>query len=283
MRLHFHVHGQAGPPLLLLHGLFGSLVNWGAVSHALRDEFRVWALDLRNHGRSPHADEMDYALMAEDVAEFMRSEVFRDVPPQPAAGGQPAIQPTASRRYGSALVIGHSMGGKVAMELALRYPSVVAALVIEDIAPRAYPPWHMEILEALLGLDVRAFERRHDFEVALEPAIPDLALRRFLLKNLAPSPQGGFHWSLNLPAIARNYPKLSEALASGRRFEGPALFVRGGESDYVRPADETEIRRLFPRSEFATVAGARHWVHSDAPAAFIRTVREFLCRVRNAR
>jgi esterase len=252
MQLHFQSYGL-GAPLIILHGLFGSLENWHSISRSLAADFQVFAVDQRNHGRSPHADEMSYQLMAEDLKEFL-----------------------AAQHLGSVNLLGHSMGGKTAMVFALSYPDLVEKLVVLDMAPRTYPPQHLEILKALLSLDLRSFKSRTEIESELAPSIPDPAVRQFLLKNLKRDSAGDFNWQMNLAAIEASYGRLNEAISSQRSFDKPTLFIRGERSDYIRDEDMPSIRNLFPRVEFCEIAGAGHWVHADKPEAFLRKVREFL-------
>jgi esterase len=253
MQLYFKELGQAnGLPLIMLHGLFGSSDNW--LNVAPRLGCKCYALDLRNHGHSPHSEEMDYALMAGDVAEFLDAQKLEAVN-----------------------VLGHSMGGKVAMQLALTYPTRVRKLVIVDMAPRPYSPEHQPIFEALLALDLKQFHSRREIEDALAPGIPDLTLRRFLLKNLAHEPQA-FKWRIPLPVIFANYPKLCEPIAPQTPFPGPALFLYGGQSPYVSEADVPRIRELFPQAVIETIPQARHWIHADAPDDFVRQVSLFLSK-----
>jgi pimeloyl-ACP methyl ester carboxylesterase len=240
-------------PLVILHGLFGASDNWHTMGRRLGERFEVLALDQRNHGQSPHSPEMDYPIMARDVAEFIQGRGIR-----------------------RAHVLGHSMGGKTAMELALAFPELVEKLVVVDMAPRAYSPHHGEIFSGLLGLDLAAYQTRAEVEAALAPTIADKAVRQFLLKNLTRGAAGSFQWKLNLKDICANYGRLSEALAPGRAFERPALFIRGGASRYVRDEDERMIRELFPQAEIKTIAGAGHWIHAEAPEEFLRLVSEFL-------
>ena len=252
MQLHFESYGQ-GPPLIILHGLFGSLENWHSISRNLAADFRVLAVDQRNHGRSPHAPEMSYHLMADDLKEFFAAEHLESVN-----------------------LLGHSMGGKTAMLFALIYPDLVEKLVVVDIAPRAYPPHHREILSALGSLDLRSFKSRAEIEAQLAPRIPDLAVRQFLLKNVKRDQAANFYWQMNLAAIDANYDRLSEEISGQHSFNKPALFVRGERSDYIRDEDVSSIQKLFPRTEFCEIAGAGHWVHAEKPEPFLRTVREFL-------
>jgi len=214
-------------------------------------------LDLRNHGHSPHSEEMDYALMAGDVVEFLDAQKLE-----------------------VANVLGHSMGGKVAMQLALTYPERVQKLIIVDMAPRSYRPEHESIFKALLAIDLKPFHSRREIEDALAPEIPDLTLRRFLLKNLAHEPQDAraFKWRIPLPAIFANYPKLCAPLATQPPFLGPTLFLHGGQSPYVSEADVPRIREFFPQAVIETIPQARHWVHADAADDSVRHVSEFLKR-----
>ena len=252
MRLHFKEFGR-GEPLVVLHGLFGSSDNWLGVAPRLAESFHVFILDLRNHGQSPHSGEMNYPLMAADVAEFLDT-----------------------RKLESAFVLGHSMGGKVAMQLALDFPVRVEKLVVADMSPRAYPPEYEDFFPALLALDLNNPHSRREMEGALAPAIPSLAIRRFLLKNLGHNPDGTYFWKLNLRGIQSNYPRLSEAVAGERPFLKPALFISGGKSDYVLETDKPEIRNLLPGAQFHAILQAGHWLHADAPEEFVQSVIGFL-------
>ncbi len=252
MQLHFKESGQ-GRAVILLHGLFGSADNWHHIALRLAEHFQVFALDQRNHGRSPHSDEMNYQLMASDVEKFF-----------------------VTRGIDSAFVIGHSMGGKTAMQFALQFSNRVDRLVVADMAPRAYAPAHEKIIAALLALDLSKFQAREQIETALEPEIPKLVLRRFLLKNLGRNAAGGFFWKINLRGLSGNYFHLRQPVSALVPFAKPALFIRGGKSNYVNDADEPLIRELFPQSEIKTIAEAGHWVHADKPEEFLRLVSEFL-------
>jgi len=252
MQLHFKQLGH-GEPLVLLHGLFGSGDNWFGVAPKLAEKFHIFAPDLRNHGHSPHHAEMDYPLMAADMEEFF-----------------------VARKIESACIIGHSMGGKVAMQFALDFPARVKKLVVVDMAPRAYARAHDQIFAALLAVDLKLFQTRAEIEGALESKIPSLNLRRFLLKNLGRDEHGKFIWKMNLRGVAENYSRLGEILSPQDHFHKPALFIRGGQSDYINAADEMEISRLFPAAKIQTIAAANHWVHADEPEEFVRLVLDFL-------
>jgi len=252
MNLHFKEYGQ-GRAVVLLHGLFGASDNWYPIATRLAEKFHVLAVDHRNHGQSPHSEEMDYPMMAADVDRFF------------SANGLDA-----------AVVIGHSMGGKTAMQLALHFPHRVEKLVVADMAPRAYQPSHDKIFAALLALDLPKYQSRTQMEQSLEPEIPNPVLRRFLLKNLGRNETGGFYWKINLRDIAENYWKLREPVAGDAPFTKPALFIRGGKSKYIQPEDEALIREWFPASKIETIETAGHWVHADATEEFLRLVLQFL-------
>lgn len=250
----FYKDYGAGPPLIILHGLLGAGGNWHTLSHRVFGRhFHVFAVDQRNHGRSPHDDRLDYPAMAADLAGFMDAHGLA-----------------------RAHVLGHSMGGKTAMEFALTFPARVDRLVVVDIAPRAYPNRHAEILDALRALDPAAYRSRAEIDAALAERIASYPIRQFLLKNLRPDGPGSYAWQMNLDAIVRNYDRISGGLTAAGTFDGPALFVRGGASDYVTDADLPGIRRHFPAARLVTIPGAGHWVHAEAPEAFARAVLAFL-------
>ncbi len=252
MKLHVATYGH-GEPLVILHGLFGSADNWHSVCQRLAPHLRVFALDQRNHGRSPQSFEMDYTVMAEDVGEFLGEQGLAE-----------------------AFVMGHSMGGKTAMQLALLHPALVRKLVVVDMAPRPFEPRHRQILQRMLALDLSSFHSRLEMESALAPAIPDRATRQFLLKNVVRTDAGGFRWRIGLEQIAKNQPRLIQAVSSDRRFDKPALFIRGEKSDYLLPEDLPEIQELFPQAFLRTIAGAGHLVHVEQTELLLKAVLEFL-------
>ena len=245
----------AGPPVVILHGLFGSGLNWRTIGQRLAERHRVFALDLRNHGSSPWADSMRYAEMADDVRAFI-----------------------ARRGLGAAALIGHSMGGKVAMTLALAAPETVERLVVVDIAPVVNPPTLLGYVRAMRAVDPSGFRRRGEADPLLAEAVRNPAERAFLLQNLAPVPGGGFRWRLNLAAIERSMTEIVgwTEPAPGAAYAGPTLFVAGARSDYIRDADRPAIARLFPNARIATVPEAGHWVHAERPEAFLAIVEPFL-------
>ena len=254
MRLHVIEAGQ-GAPLVLLHGLFGSARNWGAMQKALAAEYRVVALDLRNHGASPHAPGMAYAAQAEDVAETL-----------------------AALGFERAAVLGHSMGGKVAMMLALTRPDLVERLIVADIAPRPYPPALRAVVAALQAVPLHPGLTRQEADQALRAAVPEAPIRGFLLQNLrfetAPP-----SWRIGLPEIAAAMSEIEDfAPPPGARFEGPALAMAGALSPYIRAEDHAAFRALFPRIGFASIPRAGHWLHAENPEGFLAALQEFLAR-----
>jgi esterase len=247
------VEAGEGPPVALLHGLFGAARNLGVVQRALAPRFRVLALDLRNHGASPHAAAMDYPVMAADVLETLDQH-----------GALPAA------------LVGHSMGGKAAMMAALSQPDRVSRLVVADIAPVAYQHHNAEIAAALAALTLSPDLTRTEADAALAAAVPDPGLRAFLLQNLLP----GAHpaWRIGLREIAAAMPVIEgwETPAAGAVYRGPTLFVAGAASDYVRAEHRPAIRALFPAARFVTLKHAGHWLHADNPAGLVAVIEAFL-------
>jgi len=252
MKLNHHVVGD-GPPLLILHGLLGSLDNWMPHAQQLAARFQVFLLDLRNHGRSPHDVEFNYDVMAADVAEFIRDQ-----------------------NLGPVSLIGHSMGGKVAMRFAQLHPGLTQKLIAVDMSPREYAPRYAEILDAMHALDLHQFQQRNEVEAALLTTAPDKNIRQFLLKNLGRDEAGRLRWKPNVAALRANYQTLRLALPATPNFIGPTLFIRGGKSDYIRDEDVTLIRQMFPQVKLETITTAGHWVHAEAPEEFLRLVTYFL-------
>lgn len=247
MRLNAIEAGQ-GPPVVVLHGLFGSAGNWGAIQKALAARHRVIAMDLRNHGASPRADVMDYPAMAADVAESMG---------------------------GPAAVLGHSMGGKVAMALALTRPELVTRLVVADIAPVTYPPALRGYIEAMQAIPLRVGLTRRDADAALAAAIPEPGIRAFLLQNLRlhEDPPG---WRLGLAELAAAMPVIEGFPDFATSYAGPVLVLNGGRSRYVRFEHHDRFRALFPAARFETISEAGHWLHAEQPAAFLAAIEPFL-------
>ena len=246
-----------GPPAVILHGLFGSARNWATIARALADGHEIHAVDLRNHGDSPWADAMSYAEMAADIRDLIAAEAL-DRP----------------------VAIGHSMGGKVAMTLALLHPEAVAGLCVIDVAPAPYPLRQAGVVGALRDLDLARIGSRAEADAALSQAIPEAPVRAFLVRNLVAA-EGGYRWRINVAAIDACMADIAGfPVAPGERsYDGPALFLYGSESDYVQSAHHAAIRALFPAAEIAAIEGAGHWVHVDRADDLVARLRAFLTRV----
>lgn len=247
-----HVRRGDGPPLVVLHGLMGSARNWAGIARRLADGYAVHVLDARNHGDSPRAATMTYAEMAADIRDFI-----------------------AARGLDRPVVLGHSMGGKTAMTLALGHGAAIGGLIVADIAPVAYTVGFMGHVEAMRALDLAAIARRADADAALADAVSEPGVRAFLLHNLV-SRDGGYGWQVDLEAVAANAEALAGFAAAAGTYDGPTLLLRGSASGYVRPEHEDAIRRLFPRAAIETMEGAGHWLHAERPDDFAGRVRDFL-------
>lgn len=243
-----------GPPLVVLHGLFGSGRNWTSAARRLGDEWRVYALDLRNHGESPWASNMSYVEMAEDLLSFWDSQGFDQ-----------------------AVLLGHSMGGKVAMSLALMRPDLVKALIVVDIAPVAYEEAFLDYAEAMRSLDLTGLTQRSEADDRLRAVVPDAGIRGFLLQNLKRGPDQ-FEWGVNLDVLAASMAEISAFpdILLDKTYEGRSLFLAGALSDHIRPEHHAAISDMFPSASFDEVPEAGHWVHAEAPDGFIERVSSFL-------
>lgn len=251
MILHAQLTG-AGRAVALIHGLFGSNENLGSIARSLADDFQVINIDVRNHGKSAHSDEMDYTLLASDLAETFTAL---------------NIAPYA--------ILGHSMGGKIAMEYALQHPNNVTKLIIADIAPVAYHARHTAIFAGLHHVALATLNSRAEADKQLAAHIQESGVRQFLLKSLDKTPTG-FCWRFNLNVLAHHYPALIGALPSDGQFNGPTLFIKGGNSDYILPEHKRSIMQYFPQAHAKIIQGTGHWLHAEKPAAFNKLVRDFL-------
>ena len=252
MELNYKQFGQ-GEPIIILHGLFGTLDNWQTIAKQLAENYMVFIVDQRNHGKSPHSDDFSYKIMANDLKEFMFKQHIYE-----------------------ATIIGHSMGGKVAMRFALDYPDMVTKLVVVDIAPKKYKGGHQQIFEAMFGLDLEKLTDRKSIDAALKLKIPNDGIRLFLMKNLARQKEGGYRWKMNLPVLYREYEEILSSIDSEEVYDEPVLFLRGGDSNYIRDEDVLDIQEHFPLMQLETIPNAGHWLHAEAPALFIKTVLNFI-------
>jgi esterase len=251
VKLNFVRKGR-GRPLVALHGLFGSSNNWAPLAAALEASFDLILPDLRNHGRSPHAAEASLESMSADVLELMDA-----------------------LDLGRVFLLGHSLGGRVAMRLALDFPGRVERLLVADMGPKEIAPLYPEIFEALAGLNLGALSSRAQADALLKQALPDPALRAFLLTNLSRDEGGKFAWKMNLEALKAAGENLRSQIKAPAPFRGPALFLRGENSNYVGESDLKGIQLLFPAARIETLAGAGHWLHADQPKKFAAAVSAF--------
>lgn len=244
----------SGPPLVILHGLLGAKRNWATVAKALAARRRVLWADLRNHGASPWSDDHTYPAMAGDVARLIETRIGA-----------------------AATVLGHSMGGKVAMLLALTRPDLVSRLVVVDIAPAVSQGAPRDFLAAMRGAPLATCRTRAEADAALAATVPDPAVRGFLMQNVVNGP-GGLSWGVNLDALERHFEAIRgfPEIPPGYAYPGPTLFIAGGRSDYLQPGHAAAIDRLFPGATVETIPAAGHWVHADAPTAFSAAVERFL-------
>ncbi|MBD3223494.1 MAG: alpha/beta fold hydrolase [Caldithrix sp.] len=253
MQLHYEEMGK-GENVVILHGLFGMSDNWMTIGERISQRHRVFLIDQRNHGQSPHSKTFNYDVLADDLQEFLDTH---------------GLEHTK--------IIGHSMGGKVGMNFALQNPERVDKLVVVDIAPRAYDhPYFEKFIKAMMGIDIAAIQNRKDAHMALKEAIPQKAIRNFLLKNLARKADNQFEWKINLSAVRDNLNHIFDAVDSEATFDKPALFVRGEKSNYVNNEDYPHIRKLFTQAKMVTIPKATHWIHAEQPEAFCDHLRMFL-------
>ena len=259
MKLYFRKSGE-GFPLIILHGLFGMSDNWASLAKKYAAEgFAVYLPDLRNHGQSPHDETFTLDAMAADLAGLMDDE-----------------------KLDKAYLVGHSLGGKVAMRFACMHPERVSKLVVADIAPRYYPPHHEKVLAGIHAVDFSTVSSRSEAEKQMEKFLPDAGVRQFLLKNLywKESP-GDTHtkrlaWRFNLPVLEKAIENAGEALPEKDAYGGPCLFIRGERSDYIQAGDANEIILHFPAATVVTVPDAGHWVHAENPDGFSDVLLKFL-------
>ena len=250
--LFYHELGS-GRPIIILHGVFGSSDNWMTIARSLEAKYHLYVLDQRNHGQSFHSNTFDYPSMVDDLKKFIDLHQIHEP-----------------------VVIGHSMGGKVAMNFAIRYPSHLNSLVVVDISPRSYPIHHDEILEGLSSLDLPNLKSRSDADSKLARYVNDQSIRNFLLKNLSRGDDGNFMWRLNLPVIRMNIERVGMGLVGDGKFEKSTLFIKGSLSNYIESSDNDLIAERFPNSRIELIENAGHWVHAEQPEQFLKIISSFL-------
>ena len=247
-----HQDEQNKPWILLIHGLFGSLDNLAALRRGLTDDYKVLSIDLPDHGNSLHTDEFsfaNYALLVSELINELNIEILH--------------------------IVGHSLGGKIAMQLALSQPDLIDRLIILDIAPVSYTPRHQLVFEGLEQVPLATITRRQDADHYLQEFIKEVGTRQFLLKSLNQD-DNGWHWQFNLALLKRDYAKLSAGLDSKSPFIKPTLFIKGELSDYLMPDHKDRVMQLFPNSQLKMLANTGHWLHAEKPALCITMIKRFL-------
>ncbi len=268
MKLFFRKYGNEGPPLIIVHGLYGSSDNWVTIARELSENFEVFAIDQRNHGESPHDEVHDYDVMRDDLLEFMEENMIR-----------------------KATLIGHSMGGKTVMHFAMKYPEMVDSLIVIDIAPIAYHDLavnshitanHSKMIDSMLELDLGKFESREQVSSALAVNIGSDRIRSFLLKNLTRNAEKEFCWKINLPVLKKYLDAIMDGLPIEEHIKKgglrgfPVYFIRGENSDYIQAKDHDTIRRLFPAAEIVSIPNSGHWVHAEQGELLVKNLKYFL-------
>ena len=253
MKLFFRELGQ-GKPIIILHGLFGSSDNWLTQAKLFAPNYKVFSVDQRNHGQSPHSDDFDYSSMVADLNEFIQDQ-----------------------RISDPVIIGHSMGGKTAMNFALAHPDTISKLVVVDISPKSYNLEHYTIVEGLKAIPIDKLSSRNEADDVLSQHVPEPDVRQFLLKNLQRKSTGGFSWKINLPVIANKLSNVGVDLQFPGQFGKPTLFIRGAKSKYVRDEDWKRITEIFPAAELQTM-DTGHWVQAEKPQEFAEVVMQWLSK-----
>lgn len=262
MKLFYRKYGE-GPPLIILHGLYGSSDNWASIAKRLSDTFTVYLPDQRNHGQSPHSDVHDYKSMRDDLFEL-----------------------ASDLKLNKFYLSGHSMGGKTAIAFALKWPEMISGLLIADISPfnnetsaRSAYNQHKTILDAILSIDLSGIKTRNEVDLMLQQMIPSANIRGFILKNIERISGNEFGWKINAVSLRRNLDKIIEGVdresALANSVSGfPVTFLRGEDSDYITGADYTDIKKVFPAAEIITVVNAGHWIHSDNPDEVVKYLKK---------
>lgn len=253
MILHSRILGE-GIPFVILHGFLGSGDNWKSLGNQFAEAgYQVHLVDQRNHGHSFHAEDFSYEVMANDLLKYL-----------------------AHHHISECILLGHSMGGKTAMEFATSYPEKVLKLLVADIGPKAYPQHHQDILKALSLLDFEKLKSRGEADKLLSEYIPDMGTRQFLLKNLYWKEKGRLGLRINLPILSEKINEVGKALSSASVFEKPTLFLKGARSGYIEVMDELLIHKQFPKAQIVTISKAGHWLHAENPSEFHQNVVKFL-------
>ncbi|MBN1251441.1 MAG: alpha/beta fold hydrolase [Bacteroidales bacterium] len=267
MNLFFQKFGK-GIPIVIVHGLFGSSDNWLNIAKELSNNFEVYIIDQRNHGKSPHNEEFNYDILVSDLLEFMDNQNLISV-----------------------ILIGHSLGGKTVMHFAKSYPKRIIDLIVIDIAPKSYlfslsekseRINHKKIIESLMAVNLQGIEKRKDIEEKLSENIKEIRLRQFLLKNIRRKADNSFYWTLNINSIYNNLEKLMEGVNykdfDNMKISIPTMFVRGADSDYILNQDIEKIKTIFIESNIVTIDDAGHWLHAEQPKKLIKIITDFILK-----
>ena len=253
MQLNYKVFGS-GQPIVILHGLFGMLDNLQLLARKLEQAgYMVYLVDQRDHGKSPHTEVFNYEVLAEDLNQFLEDNWLHQ-----------------------AILIGHSMGGKTAMQFVSHYTADIRKLIIVDIAPKAYPGGHEPVFDALLSIDLAVLTSRNDAEEILLSKLNDTGTVQFLMKNLSRQKEGGFEWKMNLPLLYQSYQNILSEIKTDHPVELDVLFIKGELSGYILDSDKADILKKFPDAKFEIIPDAGHWVHADAPEALYQSVIRFI-------
>ncbi|HRG36958.1 MAG TPA: alpha/beta fold hydrolase [Bacteroidia bacterium] len=253
MKLFYRKYGK-GQPLFILHGLFGQSDNWNTLAKQFSEQgFEVYTIDQRNHGLSPHSTTWDYHSMSTDIEELM-GDLLLD----------------------KCILLGHSMGGKTAMQFAVEHPHLLDKLIVADMAPKYYPPHHQAVIQGLQAIDFKTIKNRKEAEDTLSQYIEDTGTKQFLLKNIFWKDDGIMDWRFNLNVIAEQIENMGESIQTDHPCEVPALFIRGEKSLYIEDSDLNSIKDIFPRSYVETIKDAGHWVHAEQPQLFFKAVLDFI-------
>lgn len=253
--LHSKIYAENhnGVPLLVFHGLFGMLDNWVTFAKELSEYCPVHIIDLRNHGKSFHSEQMSHDLMAEDILNYVKHYNLEKIN-----------------------LLGHSLGGKAVMKFALLYGEKIQNLVVADIAPKAYPPHHQAIIKALESVDFQKVNKRAEVEEVLNQYIKEKSVVQFLMKSLYWESEGKLTWKFNLKTLSARYGDLVSVGVDSGEFQGETLFLAGEKSQYILPEDKEEILKLFPKAEIKKIKNAGHWIHAENPKDFMLEIKQFL-------
>lgn len=249
--LNHKIYGQ-GDPIIILHGLFGMLDNWQTIAKKLAEDYMVILVDQRDHGKSDHTAEFNYKVLSEDLRDFLEENWIHET-----------------------VIIGHSMGGKTALQFAADNPDMIEKLIVVDIGIKAYKPGHDIIFKALREVPIDTVQSRSEVEKSIAKYINDSGVRLFLMKNLQRKKEGGFRWKMNLELLYREYPNIIDAIKTDGEIDVDTLFIYGSRSKYIVQDDISLIRQTFVKSQFVEIDSG-HWIHAEKPDELLKAVRGFL-------